>query len=711
MSLTKVWVSGGGGGSGRQASSGEVLKTGYIKKLKTMKKKFFVLRAESGESPSCLEYYDSEKKWKANQAPKRVIALKSCFNINRRWDLKQRFVVALYTKDDCFCLALDSEEEADQWLSALLSTQRGGDDSLEGEPPKPTFERVWQVQVQKKGLGSSRNIQGPYMLCLTSHSLTLVRNGTGTPTTTSSSGQSNINDILNDNVEFSLSTIRRCGYSDCFFYMEVGRSSVTGAGELWMQTEDTNIAQNMHYAILHAMSRYGSAASQKVEKEADLGPNLRSRSSSANEASRPVSVLQIGSRLRSIHQYMPANSNAPLGSISAPSQTAVGGTWRPQALPHPHSQHTSQQQRFGGWVGGGQRVHHAPITHQQAASASSPSQRRHSVSGTGSRERCDSLPSRARTISEGPPSSSLPTSHHPSPPTACSPSSIHHHHHHVVHHIHPLHHPSMGSGTGSQHGQHGIIIRSFQLVPSGSTIAGGRPHSMYSRGLSYSPPIISSPVSPASGACSTTDSAGSSLSMEEGEGWCGSNGGMGMQEVGEIGYGGSTGTSHGPRYGHSLTPDEPAILEENVDDEYMPWGPGEALEMEEEEIAAADAEDGDEKLKNGGEEEVDEVDGVMNAMRKFSKKGRARNPGDYVPMGAVRSKTFPSPNHPTPTPTPHVVTPSVPSAPVSHLSSLSLPIQPVSLRPSPLHKTPPSGHPRSQQGFKSGSPSSQVNEI
>ena len=31
--------------------------------------------------------------------------------------------------------------------------------------------------------------------------------------------------------------------------MEVGQASVTGAGNLWMQTEDPNIAQNMHDAI------------------------------------------------------------------------------------------------------------------------------------------------------------------------------------------------------------------------------------------------------------------------------------------------------------------------------------------------------------------------------------------------------------------------------------------------------------------------------
>lgn len=66
--------------------------------------------------------------------------------------------------------------------------------------------------------------------------------------------------------------------------------------------------------------------------------------------------------------------------------------------------------------------------------------------------------------------------------------------------------------------------------------------------------------SPASGACST-NSAGSSLSVD-GEG------------VG--GEGGWAGLDSESRYGHSLTPDEPVILEENTDD-YAPWQTGQSI--------------------------------------------------------------------------------------------------------------------------------------
>lgn len=244
----------------------DIQKTGYLRKLKTMKKKFFVMRKESEAGPARLECYDSEKKWKAGVLPKRTIALRSCFNINRRADAKQRHVLALYTRDDSYALVADNEAELDAWLTELLRLQHGTSDVDGDARPKPLFEHVWQVNVKTKGLGSSRNITGPHRLCLTASALTLVKMHTD---------QENP-----EALEFPLMSIRRCGHSDCFFFMELGRSSVTGSGELWMQTEDTVIAQNMHETILGAM--------KTSRNKEELGPFTRPRSSSTSENSKPI---------------------------------------------------------------------------------------------------------------------------------------------------------------------------------------------------------------------------------------------------------------------------------------------------------------------------------------------------------------------------------------------------------------------------------------
>lgn len=144
------------------------------------------------------------------------------------------------------------------------------------------------------------------------------------------------------------------------------------------------------------------------------------------------------------------------------------------------------------------------------------------------RDRCDSLPSRARTTSE-----------------------------------------SQGSGGGG--GNSCVVPATVIAVPSPAVAPHprpaqvtaahclmaphvARPHSMHSRViLSYSPPVASMPISPASAACST-DSAGSSLSMDDAS--------ENIMEEGVL-----------AKYGHSLTPDEPVILEENGDD-YVPWSAG-----------------------------------------------------------------------------------------------------------------------------------------
>jgi insulin receptor substrate 1 len=118
-------------------SPGAVVLAAHIKKLKTLKKKFFVLRAEAPGHPACLEYYDSKKKYDSRQPPKRIISVPSCFNINKRRDTKHKHVIALYTKDDCFCLVLDNERDLDDWLNALLLLQNG--DQPDGEQPRPTF--------------------------------------------------------------------------------------------------------------------------------------------------------------------------------------------------------------------------------------------------------------------------------------------------------------------------------------------------------------------------------------------------------------------------------------------------------------------------------------------------------------------------------------------------------------------------------------------
>ncbi|XP_031619406.1 uncharacterized protein LOC116338347 isoform X11 [Contarinia nasturtii] len=247
---------------------------GYLKKQKTMKKKYFVLVSNNGEKPARLEYYDSEKKFRSRFGhPKRSIVLKSCFHISQRLDTKQKFVIALYTREDSFCIVMENESEMNKWLDALQILRQH--EESEVDLPRTTFEHVWEVQVHRRGLAVEKNIVGTYHLCLTDKALRLSQTGSKT----TQNGEQRM-----PYVEFLLTTIRRCGDSQRFFYMEVGRHSAIGAGELYMETEDPLIAQNMHTTIINAMSTN--------RNREEFGGPMRNRSSSANEASKPILVLQ-----------------------------------------------------------------------------------------------------------------------------------------------------------------------------------------------------------------------------------------------------------------------------------------------------------------------------------------------------------------------------------------------------------------------------------
>uniref|UniRef100_A0A8C9KTC9 Insulin receptor substrate 1 n=1 Tax=Serinus canaria TaxID=9135 RepID=A0A8C9KTC9_SERCA len=242
-----------------KASNLFIPKVGYLRKPKSMHKRFFVLRAASESGPARLEYYENEKKWRHKSgAPKRSIPLESCFNINKRADSKNKHLVALYTKDEHFAIAADSEPEQESWAKGL---GEAGEDSYGEVAPGPAFKEVWQVILKPKGLGQTKNLIGIYRLCLTNKTISFVK--------------------LNSDaaaVVLQLLNIRRCGHSENFFFIEVGRSAVTGPGEFWMQVDDSVVAQNMHETILEAMR----AMSEEFRP--------RSKSQSSSNCSNPISV-------------------------------------------------------------------------------------------------------------------------------------------------------------------------------------------------------------------------------------------------------------------------------------------------------------------------------------------------------------------------------------------------------------------------------------
>ncbi|NXK19453.1 IRS2 protein, partial [Arenaria interpres] len=126
-------------------------------------------------------------------------------------------------------------------------------------PAAAAYREVWQVTLKPKGLGQSKNLTGVHRLCLSARTIGFVRLNCELPSVT-----------------LQLMNIRRCGHSDSFFFIEVGRSAATGPGELWMQADDSVVAQNIHETILEAM--------KALKELSEFRPRSKSQSSSSSSS-------------------------------------------------------------------------------------------------------------------------------------------------------------------------------------------------------------------------------------------------------------------------------------------------------------------------------------------------------------------------------------------------------------------------------------------
>ncbi|NXK36673.1 IRS2 protein, partial [Piprites chloris] len=126
-------------------------------------------------------------------------------------------------------------------------------------PVTAAYREVWQVTLKPKGLGQSKNLTGVHRLCLSARTIGFVRLNCELPSVT-----------------LQLMNIRRCGHSDSFFFIEVGRSAATGPGELWMQADDSVVAQNIHETILEAM--------KALKELSEFRPRSKSQSSSSSSS-------------------------------------------------------------------------------------------------------------------------------------------------------------------------------------------------------------------------------------------------------------------------------------------------------------------------------------------------------------------------------------------------------------------------------------------
>ncbi|KAM9565425.1 insulin receptor substrate 2 isoform 2-T2 [Guaruba guarouba] len=415
-----------------------VRKCGYLRKQKHGHKRFFVLRGPSGGGEEAagaggarLEYYESEKKWRNKSgAPKRVISLDSCLNINKRADAKHKYLIALYTKDEYFAVAAENEQEQEGWYRALTDLLNEGKVASQGSPHRhlaspfaascsaaaaslavtgedlnyglitpasAAYREVWQVTLKPKGLGQSKNLTGVHRLCLSARTIGFVRLNCELPSVT-----------------LQLMNIRRCGHSDSFFFIEVGRSAATGPGELWMQADDSVVAQNIHETILEAM--------KALKELSEFRP--RSKSQSSTSSSSGGAAGPGGNGASATHPItVPGRRHHHLVNLP-PSQTGLLRRSRTDSLAAGASTKCTPCRVRTASEGDGCRVGSVAGSPMSPGPVRTPLSRSHTLSsGGGGRQAGKLLPVLAGGGGlQSSRSMSMPASH--SPPSATSPISL-----------------------------------------------------------------------------------------------------------------------------------------------------------------------------------------------------------------------------------------------------------------------------------------------
>lgn len=78
-------------------------------------------------------------------------------------------------------------------------------------------------------------------------------------------------------MRFQTSRIRQVGHAESYFFLELGKHTVTGEGELCMLADDTNAAENIHAIVLDAMKSRKNEDGTNSTRSGSLSQEGRSK--------------------------------------------------------------------------------------------------------------------------------------------------------------------------------------------------------------------------------------------------------------------------------------------------------------------------------------------------------------------------------------------------------------------------------------------------
>lgn len=254
----------------------------------------------------------------SSKKPNKSIQFVDLLFADKKHDTNEKFAFSIYTIDRTTTFVAKDEATMNDWLSKVREYQS----SL--YPEFKRYETIFEATLLDKGLAKTMNIQGQYRLALCKDSLDLIpvlsnqqqtiltNNNTTTTTTTNhhhlpqplphhQTFHRRHPLLRSKTIELVLRSIRRCGHTDCNFYIEPGRHSQIGEGDLWMTLTKKSTARQLHELMLATM--------KSNTEDQFLYKTPRSRSGSSSENLVRIPMLSNNNNSTSNNNNHNTNSN------------------------------------------------------------------------------------------------------------------------------------------------------------------------------------------------------------------------------------------------------------------------------------------------------------------------------------------------------------------------------------------------------------------
>ena len=196
--------------------------------------------------------------------PRKTISFTDLWYADRKHDTNDKHAFSVYLVDRTITFLAPDETTMNDWLSKIRECHSNL------YPELTQYDAIFEANLLDRGLGRTMNLQGPYRLALCKDSLDLVplltpamieqiqqqpqpfETNQARPTKQRFSKRHPW--VTQKTIQLARKFIRRCGHTDSNFYIEAGRLSTVGQGDLWLGLNKKSTAKHLHELLMATQS-------------------------------------------------------------------------------------------------------------------------------------------------------------------------------------------------------------------------------------------------------------------------------------------------------------------------------------------------------------------------------------------------------------------------------------------------------------------------